>query len=147
MAEVDPDIASAIVTLLSDNVDVVSMVADRINPLSAEQDDDIPYIAYMLEDEESPMTQDGEASLTKSDFVIWCVGDNYAAAKRLSNFVRVAIVGFRGVVGVHTVAGIFPQTKRDVPIPPREGKERAENEVAARYRITWYQSPASIGAS
>ncbi len=147
MPETDPDVASALVDLLSANADVTAMVADRIDPVDQGQGETLPFIAYKLEDDENPMTQDGAAAITRSDFVLWMVAENYAEAKRLANFVRVAIAGFRGTIGVHTIGGIFPVTKGDVEIPPRSGQERAENEVAARYRITWYQSPAAIGAA
>lgn len=147
MPEANPDIAASLAYLLTDDSDVADMVSDRVYPVSGEQDETRPYIVYMLESDENPMSQDGAANLTKSQFVVWCVGDVYADAKRLANFVRVRLAGFRGSVGVHSIQGIFPVTKDDTPIPPRSGKERAESEVAARYRIAWVQSPAAIGAT
>lgn len=145
MPETDPDIASALVDRLSDNADVAAMVADRIYPVDAEQRAALPYIVYLLEDEETLMTQDGESALAKATFVIWSVTEEFKVSKRLANRIRVALSGFRGTLGVHTVAGIFPVTKRDVPIPPRSGEERAEAEVAARYDVHWYPTPAAIG--
>ena len=146
MVEIDPDIASAVRDLLKDDANVAAMVDDRIQPVEVDQGEATPYIAYMQEDDDSATTQDGAASFTKSGFVIWSVGANYAEAKRLANHVRVRLAGYRGTVGVHTIAGIFAANKSDVPIPPRSGEERAESEIAARYNVSWYQSPATIGA-
>lgn len=146
MPQVNPDIATSIRDRLIDDAGVSGMTT-RIYAIAAPQNAALPFITYELEDDDNAMTQDGAASLTKSTFTIRAIAQRYGDAKKLANHIRVALVGYRGTLGVHTIAGIFPGGKQDIPIPPRQGKEDAEEEVAMRFTVAWYQAPDPVGVS
>jgi hypothetical protein len=89
----------AIYYLLKDSADVGAICADRIYPEIAQQDADVPFIAYTITDTTPSGTKSGSSDLDTARVELYIVSDDYAEAMDLGIAVRSALDRQGGDIG------------------------------------------------
>jgi len=89
----------AIYYLLKDSTDVGNICADRIYPEIAQQDADVPFIAYTITDTTPSGTKSGSSDLDTARVELFIVSDDYAEAMDLGIAVRAALDRQGGDIG------------------------------------------------
>ena len=89
----------AIYYLLKDSTAVGNLCADRIYPEIAQQDADVPFIAYTITDTTPSGTKSGSSDLDTARVELFIVSDDYAEAMDLGIAVRGALDRQGGDIG------------------------------------------------
>ena len=89
----------AIYYLLKDSTAVGNICADRIYPEIAQQDADVPFIAYTITDTTPSGTKSGSSDLDTARVELFIVSDDYAEAMDLGIAVRGALDRQGGDIG------------------------------------------------
>ncbi len=89
----------AIYYLLKDSSDVGAICADRIYPEIAQQDADVPFVAYTISDTTPSGTKTGSSDLDTARVELYIVSDDYAEAMNLGIAVRTALDRQGGDIG------------------------------------------------
>ena len=89
----------AIYYLLKDSTAVGNICADRIYPEIAQQDADVPFIAYTITDTTPSGTKSGSSDLDTARVELFIVSDDYAEAMDLGIAVRAALDRQGGDIG------------------------------------------------
>ena len=89
----------AIYYLLKDSSEVGAICADRIYPEIAQQDANVPFVAYTISDTTPSGTKTGSSDLDTARVELYIVSDDYAEAMNLGIAVRTALDRQGGDIG------------------------------------------------
>ena len=95
---------------------VTNIVSTRIYPNVIPQDAAMPALAYQRISASRDMAHDGPAGMAYPRFQLTCLATTYGGAKALCNALRVALDGYRGLMGGASgvqVEGIFVENDFD----------------------------------
>jgi hypothetical protein len=92
---------------LTHHAGVATLIGTRLHPDYFSEDEELPAIAYSLEDDRSMHTQQGPSALRQAiyRFDIWA--DTAAEAMAVARQMRVALDGYRGLFRDIPIVGAF----------------------------------------
>ncbi len=93
------NIEEALYYHLSHDAGVIILAGARGYPQVIPQDASLPAWAYQRISGPRLLAHDGPTGLASPRFQITCTGNTYGEAKNLCNAIRVALDGFRGLMG------------------------------------------------
>lgn len=105
----------AVYSLLKDAPAIIALVADRIFPLLAPQDVDVPFLVYQRVSGVRWRSLSGPSGMAQPRMQVDAYAMTYSGAKTLATAVRQTLDGFRGVVAGIRVGGIALQSDQDMP--------------------------------
>lgn len=110
-------IETALARHLMSNESVALLAGSRVYPVSIPQDQTLEAIAYQrTPDEGEYLAHDGAVGMEKARVQVTCQAQKYAEAKALAQAVRVALQGFRGLMGAEPgLTGSLAQTDLSTP--------------------------------
>ena len=92
---------------LTSHPGLAALIGTRIHPDYFSEDEDLPAIAYSLEDDRSTHTQQGPSALRQAIYRFDLWADTAAEAMAVTRPMRAALDGFRGSFKDIPVVGVF----------------------------------------
>jgi hypothetical protein len=101
------DFDEALVDYLLGRPGIAALVAKRLFPDYFPQDEQLPAIAYTLEDDSSQQTLQGPSGMRATIYQINIWADNRREAMTIAREIRLALDGYRGAFKDIPIAGAF----------------------------------------
>ena len=101
------DLDEAVVDYLLGQPGIAALVARRIYPDYIPQDEQLPAIAYTLEDESSRQTQQGPSGMREAIYQINIWADTRREVMAVAREILVALNGYRGAFKDIPISGAF----------------------------------------
>lgn len=93
----------AIHDIMSNDVNVTSLVSTRITPEFARQDETKPFIVYSVTDINQVQTKDNANSVDLVSFIVMCFSTTSLQVETLAGYCRNALSRYSGTIGSETV--------------------------------------------
>lgn len=122
------DIEEALYYVLSQDEAIASGIASRVYPMQLPQGVTFPAVTFMKVSAPRDHVQKGPSGLVSSRFQVSAWAQNYSAARQAAALVRLALIGYRGVVasGVR-IGGVLMVNERDLEEPDAKLWQRASD--------------------
>jgi len=121
---------------LAADVTLASLVADRIYPVYATEDDPLPLVVYTKESERPQNSTAGTGSFSVSTFTIDCYATTYASVKAVENAVRGAMATLAGQTGNNAIAqGVLLEESNDAAEVPFDSSGKPILHVAMTFIV------------
>lgn len=130
-------IESSLRPYLAADLGVSGYVADRIYPIQLPQAAALPAVTYQRISTVPYHHLEGYSGLTASRLQIDCWAVTYADAKGLAEAVRLALDGFSGAMGEHTIESVLLLGHNDVPESPDGDGEYGIQRVSMDFRVAF----------
>ena len=132
-------IYKGIYSLLSTNSDVTDIVGEKIFPVEVPEDIALPYIAYLLPDEEHLESLRGSSGSATVDCHVECYSADFVECRNLKEAVRMSMQGFIGTAaGIQIKATLMPKSPMGY-IPPSDASEHVTYICVCQFRITYVE--------
>lgn len=128
---------SELVKRLRADATVAGLVGLRIFAGMARAGEPLPRITYQRISGPRLHLLDGLPGIAQPRIQFDCWAARYEDAKSLADAVRISLDDFRGVLGTHTVQGIFMQDERDLSEPPSHAEGLGIFRVSQDY-LVWH---------
>lgn len=106
-------IDESLVTILKSSIPVTVLAGQRIYPMRALQTAAKPHVVYQRISSVREHSHDGPSGLARPRFQFRCVASSFSQARQLADAVRVALNGYKGLVGGVRIDGIIFQNEID----------------------------------
>jgi hypothetical protein len=108
-----PQIEPGFVSYLSGIPGLAALVSNRLYPQRLPESVTMPAIAYRRVSGERMMSHSGPSGVASPRYQMECWGMSYAEAKQVAEQVRIALDGYKGLMGSVPVQGTFVDDDRD----------------------------------
>lgn len=110
-------IQQALFTILSAHPGLSALVGSRIYPLILPQNPAYPALTYQRVSGPREQSHDGPSGLARPRFQVSCWHPDFDQAKAAAEQVRLALAGYRGIVGGLEIEGIQVENELDLYDP------------------------------
>ncbi len=126
-------IEEAFYSLVTGNSGVAALISTRFFPLEIAQRSALPAACYQVITTSREYDQNGADGFASPRIQITITGRTYAEAKGVANAIRTGINGYRGMVGLVKIFGVFLENEYD----GSSNLETGFSTVRQDYRINW----------
>lgn len=107
-------IEAAVVTILTGDIDVTTLVSSRIYPMAVPQGAAMPAITYQQITDTKLHHHGDPDTLVVTRLQVDCWGETYAAASGLKKAVRLALDGYTGTVAGRKIGNVIMENSTDI---------------------------------
>ena len=102
----------------------VGDVSSRVYPMHAPQNVTAPYIVYEVQSSEFVDSAAGPSGLTLATFIVRIFSVSFLEAASITDTARIALNGYVGTMGTHTVQSVRITGRRPVYEPSKTGEQK-----------------------
>jgi hypothetical protein len=125
-------LGAAVVSILEGSPAVTALAGQRIYPVRLPRGVTLPAITYLIVSAPRDETQQGPSGLVYTRLQVSCWGEDYDAAKAVSEAVRRTLDGYRGTVADLRIDGVELLSERD-DIEPEPGTYQSVLDLRVKY--------------